>query len=231
MTGFALSTQTRRKSYDLAPAFLDDHVERCGDDGLTIVKRSSRSVRVELDVIAWLDLESDAEYYSNPATAADMAECSGMGAYGKARSAAAIRAKLLADPFTPVELEAGRVAWEERQREQRAADEARIAEYRERRAIERELELAERAAHPEIAVDYSGRGVAGVDGSDLERLIVGARLRMPAGYLELETLGDLERAGTIAATGRYLDGASDTIMIELTGSFRRDDYAGPAGRE
>lgn len=87
------------KRYELPAAFYDDHVARDCAAGV-VVRRKSRTVVVDLDETAYADLRSDADYYSNPATAADMAySADSIGAYGLARSAVATLRRLDADPY------------------------------------------------------------------------------------------------------------------------------------
>jgi hypothetical protein len=146
-----------RRTYRLPLAFWSDHTESRGCRGGQVVSRTQRYVTVSCDAADYVDLHTDADYYSNPATARDMADSAGsIGAYGLARSAAATLRILDADPFTPEQQAAGHAALTaEAAAEQAAWDAGR--EDRERRyREEREAREAERTAHPETQAEYVG---------------------------------------------------------------------------
>lgn len=215
-----------RRTYTVPAAFYADHVERgCGESD-RVVKTTSRTVTVELDAAGYIDLRSDADYYANPATSRDMAECGGFGAYGLARSAAATLRRLDADPFTEAELVAGHAELQRRADELAEQSRAMAAERAERQAAERAARETEAEAHPQVRADYGSKAndagvptVLGIDAEHGEQLRAGARVSVFAGGLwyrfELVELGRYRHGNVPAAA--TIDGEPVDLTIELCG--------------
>lgn len=216
-------TSHHTKRYVFGRSFYDDHVARACRPG-TVVKAGKTTVTVDFDVIDWLDFRSDAVYYSNPDTAADMAYGEGFGAaYGRARSAAAAVRRLDANAFTPEEQAAGTIEWERIQREQADADREAQARFAEQAQAAREERERQEREHPRFQAEYEGRqgSVIGV-GRD-KPFRVGAIIAVWIGsqnrwaHYEVISIGERDRGWTHDAVVRDddEDRTVKTVKVEV----------------